>query len=289
MRRKAIRLGVALALALSVIVPAAGSAGAAPPVRDNSSARPVYFVPGFSTSGSHDCWFGYWKAAGEAMWSYGWTGSYHTVSFYAPDTNCNTKIYNGDRNTPINDLGRLLAWNIYSSYSKNGISVDVIAHSMGGLVIRAALTGVARKLQGWPPYLYVEDVTTINTPHRGTNLADLCDTLGRFQQCRDMIPGSSFLNSLYDAPQSAQGTDWTLIGSDDDDIVSTESALGMSAGHKVAYQSGQGIEHGSVHQTTTGSYGQWYWNYYDNKWNWTTAGAPPVRVANNAIYYWWKW
>jgi triacylglycerol esterase/lipase EstA (alpha/beta hydrolase family) len=272
-------------IALSSALPAS-----AVPVRDNSAARPVYFVPGFSfVSGHHDCWNGYWRAMGEAMRSYGWTGTYHTVSFYKGDTNCNTKILDGTRDDSIRELGRLLAWNIYSSYSKNNISVDVVAHSMGGLVTRAALTGVARKESGWPPYLYIEDVVTLSTPHKGTGLGSACSPV--FTQCAEMTRGSWLLNTwLYNAPQSAQGTDWTLVGAEDDDVVDNESAVGMSgAGHTVIYRAGQGIEHDVIPEVTSGSYQQWYWNYYDNKSYWTGSGGPPTYVANNAIYHWWKW
>jgi hypothetical protein len=38
---------------------------------------------------------------------------------------------------------------------------------MGGLVIRSALLIVQRNTPGWPPYLYVEDVITLATPHKG--------------------------------------------------------------------------------------------------------------------------
>ncbi|WP_318218983.1 hypothetical protein [Streptomyces sp. SCL15-6] len=289
MRRIAARLGTTLALCMLALLHQSLPANAAP-VRDNSAARPVYFVPGFSfTSGTHDCWNGYWRNMGEAMRSYGWTGTYHTVSFYDGDTNCNTKILNGGtRNVPVKELGRLLAWNIYSSYSKNNISVDVVAHSMGGLVTRAALTGGARKESGWPPYLYIEDVVTLSTPHQGTNWATSCSVI--WQQCADLRPGSALLGWLYNAPQSAQGTDWTLVGAQDDDIVSNESATGMSgAGHTVIYRSGQGIEHSSITDIRSGSYGLWYWNYHEGTSYWSGSGGPPTYIANNAIYHWWKW
>ncbi|MFG2987533.1 esterase/lipase family protein [Streptomyces sp. NPDC048258] len=284
MKRPIARLMLALASASLLLLPSVANAA---PARDNSASRPVYFVPGFSAGGTHDCWFGYWKKAGEAMWSYGWKGSYHTVSFYGGDTNCNTKVLDGTRNTSIKELGRVLAWNIYSSYSKNNISIDVVAHSMGGLVTRAALTGVARKESGWPPYLYIEDVVTLSTPHQGTGWARGCAPL--WAQCADMSPGSELLKWLYDAPQSAQGTDWTLIGAEDDDVVDNESATGMSAGHKVVYHAGQGVGHRTIPEITGGSFRQWYWNYYDNQWHWTTSGGAPVPVANNAVYHWWKW
>jgi triacylglycerol esterase/lipase EstA (alpha/beta hydrolase family) len=46
-----------------------------------------------------------------------------------------------------------LGWEIYNRYSRYGIAVDVVGHSMGGLVIRAMLTGNQRHLSGWAPYV----------------------------------------------------------------------------------------------------------------------------------------
>ncbi|MFF3335582.1 esterase/lipase family protein [Streptomyces sp. NPDC002888] len=277
---------LAVALGLLLAVGLAGPAQGAP-VRDDSVSRPIYFVPGYGMWGGYDCWSDYWKPAGDQMRAWGMTGSYHTVGYYDGNTNCNTTIINGgSRDVSIKELGRLLAWNIYSSYSKHNLSVDVVAHSMGGLVTRAALTGVARKESGWPPYLYIEDVVTLSTPHRGTGIGYVC----AFIQCQEMRPGSTLLNWLYQSPQSAIGTDWTLMGADDDDTVDTESALGMSAGHYVRYDASQGIEHDQIYRTLANtSYNQRYWNYYDKTWVQTGAGASPVRALTNALYHWWRW
>lgn len=279
-RLLAVVLGVLLALGTVTSAEAA-------PVRGDSASRPIYFVPGYSPSGSYDCWFDYWKPAGDQLRAWGMTGPYHTVSYYQDNTNCNTTIINGGhRNVSIQELGRLLAWNIYSSYSKRNISVDVVAHSMGGLVTRAALTGVARGESGWPPYLYIEDVATFSTPHTGTGAGYLCG----FVQCGELRPGSKLLAWLYQNPQSTIGTDWTLVGADDDGVVSTESALGMRAGHYVRYDRNQGIGHDRIYRTLENtSYNQRYWNYYDNRWVQTGAGASPVRSASNALYHWWRW
>ncbi|MDG9675909.1 hypothetical protein [Micromonospora sp. DH14] len=294
MLKKMLALVATAALATVVGVVGTGAAAHAAPARDDSFNEPVYFVPGFTfdllgRDPGHHCWEGYWKPMADAMRSWGWKGSYHTVSFYKGDNGCNTVIReNGDRDVSIYELGRLLAWNIYTSFSKNNISVDVVAHSMGGLIVRSALTGVAAKGSGWPPYLYIEDVVTIGTPHRGTNRASACAAIYGYRQCTEMSPGSALLNALYQSPQSAQGTDWTLIGSDDDDIISTESALGMTAGHYLRYDANQGLEHSNVHQVVSGNYYQRYKNYYEANWS-QGWGAPPARSANNSLYYWWRW
>ncbi|MFJ2591339.1 esterase/lipase family protein, partial [Streptomyces sp. NPDC087538] len=51
-------------------------------------------------------------------------------------------------------------------YSAKGQTVDLVGHSMGGLIIRAALAGYAKGDPTWPDTLYVEDVVTLGTPHK---------------------------------------------------------------------------------------------------------------------------
>ncbi|WP_443030951.1 PGAP1-like alpha/beta domain-containing protein [Streptomyces sp. CB02400] len=41
---------------------------------------------------------------------------------------------------------------MYKNDSRYGWSVDLVGHSMGGLIIRAALTGTERHMEGWPPF-----------------------------------------------------------------------------------------------------------------------------------------
>jgi hypothetical protein len=286
-RRKLLALA-ALAVAGLLMLPAnAGAAqAAAGPKRNDSATEPVYFIHGFDPSrsgGGYNC-ASYWKNATTAFRNGGWKGRLITFGYYRTDRGC-TVEYPGTRSTSLATVGQKLAWDIYNKYSRRGQSVDVVAHSMGGLVIRSALTQVQRKARGWPPYLYVEDVATIATPHAGTNWARLCTPT----QCRDMRPGSAFLTSLYENPQSRQGTDWTLIAADDDDVVSTGSALGMKAGHKVRYAKGQGLEHDRVADRASGSLNMRYWNYYSNGWTGWHKGAAPVIVTKNALYYWWRW
>ncbi len=167
--------------------------------------------------------------------------------YYLLDTGCDQYFdYDSDRSTGIILLGAALAVQIFEQYSAHGKSVDLVGHSMGGLIIKAALTGVQKHYQGFPPYLYVEDVTTLETPHRGTSeggnaLCAVVPTLGRNQECADMIGGSAFMNWLIDNPQAQTGTDWTIIGADDDLLVPASSSVpgSMPAAHKVIYTSGQ--------------------------------------------------
>jgi hypothetical protein len=269
-----------------------------PMARSNSSTEPVYFVPGFTYPlpftgpPRHDCWNGYWRDAVGAMKSWGWTlNDYHLVGFYADDDpSRSTRLTQGSLSTPISELGRLLAWDIYLNYSVRHVSVDIMAHSMGGLIARAAVAGVqagSSEGNGWPPYLYLEDVVTLSSPHAGTNLANACVPV---RQCVDMVPNSTFLQGLAQNPQSTQGTDWTLLGSETDGTVPVDSTIAMSAGHKVKFLNSQDVPHNRIHQITSGSWNQVYRNDYDPSW-WRPlpTGAPPVRVASNALYSWSEW
>lgn len=289
--RKHLRIGARVAAAVLtmlltsmalVSIPATANAA---PVRSNSQTEPVYFVHGIDFIGDpdSDC-SGTWGAAINKFRALGWSGSLYTVGFYSGDRNCSITIARTSQNTSLEELGRLLAWDIYNRHSRYGRSVDLVAHSMGGLIIRAAVTGTSKHLSGWPPYIYVEDGITLSAPHNGTSLAYGCG----WYQCVQLRPGSDFLRWLVPNAQASGGTDWTYVGAEDDDTVPVASAtIESRAGHYIWYKSGQGgLEHAQITGTVSGTYRMQWWNYQDPKWYYTTAGQPPIEIARNAAYYW---
>lgn len=299
-RLVSVLLAVLTTLAISGATAAAASSGntpgkaAAAPARDDSTNEPVYFLKGYLGASSDatgtDCLDG-WRPARDLMRNEGWSGPLHLVGYYKGDINCDVEIAAGDKNVSIKELGRLLAWDIYDNYSKNGQSVDLIGHSMGGLIAQAAITGVEQKLEGWPDYIYVEDAVTIAAPHRGLTFAYFCGLFERTQQCRDMRPGSDFLDWAGNNPQSARGTDWTLIGSADDQYA-YRSSLGMTqADHKVRYWAGnEGWNHANINEQITGTFTMQYRNQPGTGlWEYDPGGAAPARVAMNALYWSEKW
>ena len=143
--------------------------------------------------------------------------------------------------TDIRHLAYHLAWKIYHLDTP----VDVVAHSMGGLLIRYAASKVAAKDPEWPPSLPIEDVVTIATPHTGTGWGNLDGTFSGDQ----LDSGSDFmkwLNSFAQNPQpywagrtdAPLPTQWSLMVSarwGADIVVSPSSGTGMTAFARYKY------------------------------------------------------
>ncbi len=252
------RSAAVLALAMALLTLHATPAEA----RTDNRTKPVVFVHGYNPFGDGtSCTM--WNPMDSALRSWGFTGTKVTVRYYKGDTNCTHALENFgtngrhydpgtayDRYVRLEHLGYRLAWMIYSQYSSKGITVDVVSHSMGGLITRYALAQVAKRHPDFPPYLYVEDSVTLGTPHAGTGWASWCWTT----QCEQMRPGSSLVNWLAanaPNPQGSGGTDWTVIGAYDDEIVSETSAISMSAAHKIQYLESADVAHSDYYNDTT--------------------------------------
>ena len=122
----------------------------------------------------------------------------------------------GTINDPIRHIACRLAWYIYDFYTKNGLSVRILAHSMGGLVVRDAIAESGHVSPFPPALLMVDRVVTVATPHGGLNDQYLANAnlFAPSTEVNDMAVGSAFMN-LMDAnqdPQGAGGTFWGLIG-----------------------------------------------------------------------------
>ncbi|MFC7309240.1 esterase/lipase family protein [Streptomyces monticola] len=290
------------------------NAATAPPPRGDSVDEPLYLIHGFDNSvvprklgNGWTCegyvdndgnWRrGYWDEAQGALRSWGWTGEIRTYGYYSSNENCDLEYVErnpemppgGDRDTPLTELARFLAHDIYAKYSSQGKSVDVLAHSMGGLIIQSALTEVSKGNPDFPPYLYVEDVVTLSSPHGGTNWGYVCNNYFiRFGQCDEMKPNSDFLANQIKNPQSAQQTDWTTVGSERDPVVRSGSATSMPVDHKVVYKPEAAINHISIFTETSGSFPMRFLNTPDTQWQ-HANGAAPIRVASNALYWHRAW
>ncbi|KAB2345156.1 esterase/lipase family protein [Actinomadura rudentiformis] len=267
---------------LAAAVPAAAAAA---PGRTNTKTRPIYLIHGYQWTGGTDC--KQWNKTKSYFKDIGWTGKLITWGYYKKNENCSVE-YGGDTGTDMKWVSRSLAWHIYNNYTSKGKTVDVVAHSMGGLVIRNAIARVKRKHDGFPSKLYVEDVVTVGTPHSGTAKANACPTA----QCKQMRPGGGHLKWLNGLPssnfQATGGTNWTAIGSHADGIISVDSATSFSrAQHKVRYPKAEEVGHSDYYKTGSGS--SWtYWissNYGKNYKKYTNSGAGPLRATYLGLYY----
>lgn len=106
--------------------------------------------------------------------------------------------------------------------------LPVIAHSMGGLAIRAymAIQGDAR----------ISRIVTIATPHHGTRMADLAHA----RNTREMRPGSSFLAALAAKETPARRAKFTCIFSYHDNLVTPQRSAVLPDAREVAFS---GIGH----------------------------------------------
>ncbi|OLT39974.1 hypothetical protein BJF85_06360 [Saccharomonospora sp. CUA-673] len=156
-----------------------------------------------------------------------------TVAYYEGNAaggpnegNCDVTVSEATADTSIEDIAKDLANHVHDTYTAEGRAVNIAAHSMGGLVTRVALLGTAEGWDGFPPSMDVENVTTAGTPHQG--VAEERDDYT--EQWDQMEPGSDFLEMLHGEGRAlgdawTEGTDWTVIGSDADEIVDHDSAL----------------------------------------------------------------
>jgi len=287
------RVFTAVATTVVAVVGLAPSVSAAP-VRDDSRTERVYLVHGIRLFGDADC-ASVWADTRWSLRRDGWLGPIDTVAFYRGDRNCTAEVPGRSVYTPdtsIRELGRAFAWLVYERDTRYGRSVDVVGHSMGGLVVRAALTGVHNHERGFPARLYIEDVVTLSTPHAGLPNRSCI----RFE-CGQMRgqDGRRLLGWLRQNPQSAQGTDWTLIGSNADALVPAASVDGMRAGHKILYSVDGKLGHNTIALRPDPAYPARrgyhlsYWNASRPGVHETANGWAPLHLVERALYYWKKW
>ncbi len=226
-----------LALSFAPFVSMAGTSEAF--AAQTVSTRPVVFVHGFNPFAlPENC--GEWSAMADALTAQGFTGPKVKIGYYYNDTNCDVSITNksGTIMTSIEDLSHDLAWYLYNTFSSQGIAIDVVAHSMGGLMTRYALYRVAVGDTDYPPFLKISHVTTLATPHQGYSLtAELCHLIVVNFQCDEMDPLSSFIADLQNPeallPQGLGGTTWGNVGSnalildDSDGFVNSDVATSL--------------------------------------------------------------
>lgn len=207
--------------------------------------------------------------------------------------NCDALVAKADNETKIQDLAKGFANYIHDEYTSKGRPVNVVAHSMGGLVTRVALLGTAEGWKGFPSSVDVNNVATLGTPHQGVTNGNPDGT----EQWSQMSPGSGFLKALHADGRElgdswTKGTEWSVVGSTKDETVSYNSSIdkGNAADQKYGYKNeGDGLEsitHTNI-RTVTGPHkfnmSFWHkWGDEHNQHHTPDNGWAPLKTAFQA-------
>ena len=193
------------------------------------ASEPVLFVHGFSATAvvwAHNCEEHYWAEQKKAVKDVDSNREVKTIGWYTDNIGCDVDLYgqgengNYSTNTPNEDVAEDLYNYIKSTYTMQQISVDIVAHSLGGLVVR-------KMLDDWGDELWVSDVVTLATPHDGVKHPLISWVCWLWWQCTQSLQDSDFINDLEHNPQSAIGTKWTLIAAADDGTIGDNTATVM--------------------------------------------------------------
>ena len=217
---------------------------------------PVLIIHGYNGSTTYgasngfDCG-AYGQASGAeaaTMFSYVSGSPQVTVlGYYKGDTNCtmlssesshcdyylfsgaNPSTLIGTNNEDVRHIGCELDWYIWDNYTSHGRAVRIVAHSMGGLIVRWGIFAVQAaqtnpsQYPNLPSYLYVPGVVTLGTPHIGVpgaaNYCAFCTQGEDLQFTTYNGFESDLLSSNGLDPQARTSTTWTAIGSYKDDVI----------------------------------------------------------------------
>jgi triacylglycerol esterase/lipase EstA (alpha/beta hydrolase family) len=186
---------VAVALAVS------GLAGTGAPASAQATADPIVFVHGWNSSASA------WNTMIDRFVAAGYPRS-RMVAITYNSNQSNATIANQVRDA-VNSLRA----------STGAAKVDIVTHSMGGLSSRYYL----KNLGGSG---VVDDWVSLGGPNHGTNWAYACYVFSA--GCRDMIPGSSFLNNLNATDETPGAVNYGTFWSSCDEIINPDSSVLLS-------------------------------------------------------------
>jgi pimeloyl-ACP methyl ester carboxylesterase len=206
-----------------------------PTAHATGSDRPILFVHGFNPFGiAEDCKLD-WSNMEANLTAQGFTGLMKTVGYYSYDTNCDALTSTKSNMLwTIQELSTSVAWYIYNTYSSQNTQVDVVAHSMGGIIIRYALYRISQGDVNFPPFLKINHVTTIASPFEGyAIISEACHIVAINTPCWQMAPYSPFITDLNvpaaETPQGADGTVWASVGSNADPLDDSDGLVQSSS------------------------------------------------------------
>jgi hypothetical protein len=314
-----IGLVVFVGVTLAGVVPAALAAdpvGTIDPIDELDGAtktlkRPIIFVHGYEKGSAWNCngWDGMKSLFRNQEPKAPNSTALVTIGYYKGDTNCSQRIsgvgshskhygHSGtshDTDTDIRHLAYHLAWYIESVWTRYGDPVDIVAHSMGGLIVRYMVAQVVKGNADFPSDLRIHDIVTLGTPHNGYRAISAlgCSLISPSTQCKQMNGTSSFMDWLRAnamSPETSARTDWTTLGSDDDSWVAADSATGMGTNTtKVWYFTEANIEHGDFINGPGLNTGMTAHiqvkKQFASSWNEINDGRFPGRWTQRALYY----
>jgi len=246
-----------------------------------NTTYPILFIHGIDRNSAADC-NGTWGNALSYLaqahtlndYNIQWSGPLTTLGYYQNDnSNCNDNLFYagpsshcvgyydinvGTNDEPIEHLACELAWYIYTYYTSQGQSIDLVNYSMGGLIARWAIACSTNTSQ--PPLcsspsnsnafpnvkLLVPNAVDFDTPNGGLSKLTSVILCTCYEQ-QEMYKKSVFMQSLTmwaKNPQGASGTNWTTMGSYIAEAGGTclsldidyKSATAMGNGEKIWYQ-----------------------------------------------------
>ncbi|MDB4986871.1 MAG: hypothetical protein JWN04_2049 [Myxococcaceae bacterium] len=180
--------------------------------------------------------------------------AYYADDKVGPDA-CDARFMSASRETPIDEIGNAFAQYLVDNY--RGQTVDIVGHSMGGVITRWAIANSGLLVDAYGREIVdIEDVVTGGSPHGGArdgswvtknglrqwNARDMCNAQAFFsarithtKQCTQMLRDDAapkFIDRLNPPgaipPWSA---DWTLLGSTADELVTPASATNAYVQH----------------------------------------------------------
>ncbi|MDA3627679.1 hypothetical protein [Saccharopolyspora oryzae] len=308
-----------LALSIPAPVQAAGADEPAPAAKQNT----MLLVHGYNPEPPTKCNESTWDTALQYFHDSGGRdrSSMRTIGYYKGDAeHCDDVIGDGEatRDRPIQDIAKDFANYIYRNYTSKGENVDIVAHSMGGLITRVAVLGTGEGWKGFPPKVAVDNIVTLGTPHQGLingcSNPDASPDDNCTGQWNQMTPksegGSGFIEKLHESAPGrgdrglddpwAAGIDWSLAGSLEDQTVSYYSGIdkGHFAHQKYGYDedlsdngipdcSDPNVSHSGLRKLKgAGGFCLRYWHHGADGGPFTTEnGWSPLKVAFKAATY----
>lgn len=191
---------------LAATLAVAGLVGTAAPASAQSGPDPILFVHGWNSSASA------WNTMIDRFVAAGYPRNRMLAITYNSNQS-NATIANQVRDA----VASLQA-------STGAARVDIVTHSMGGLSSRYYLknlggTGV------------VDDWVSLGGPNHGTSTAYLCYLFSA--GCRDMIPGSGFLNNLNAGDETPGAVNYGTFWSSCDEVINPDSSTLLSGATNV--------------------------------------------------------